>query len=122
MRMLAGGIGAATVSEAATLIKQRDLCPDLVLCDYNLPGPTNGVESIQALRVSLSRNLPAIVMTGDTRSKTMEMIASCGLPVLVKPYSGDELVHLMNQMCRGSDPPDGIRSAGLVEHMDERLS
>ena len=101
-----GVIGAATVSEAAALIKQKDLCPDLVLCDYNVPGPMNGLESIQALRASLARNLPAIVMTGDTRSRTMEMIASCGVPVLVKPFSGDDLVHLINQICRSSSSPD----------------
>ncbi len=126
MRMLSskgiGVMGVATVSEATTLIKQKDLCPDFVLCDYNLPGPMNGVESIQALRLSVARNLPAVVMTGDTRSRTMEMIASCGVPVLVKPFSGDELVHLINQICRGSESPDRNRSAGLVELMDERLS
>ena len=125
MRMLSSKgidvIGAATAIEAAKLIKQKDLCPDLVLCDYNLPGPTNGVESIQALRLSLDRNLPAIVMTGDTRSKTMELIASCGVPVLVKPFLGDELVGLINQICCGPSSPDHTRSAGLVELVDDRL-
>ena len=114
-RMLAasdiGVIGAATVSDAATLIKQKDLCPDLVLCDYNLPGPMNGVESINSLRASLSRNLPAIVMTGDTRSKTMEAIASYGVPVLVKPFLGNELIQLINRLYRGSESPDRNRNA-----------
>jgi CheY-like chemotaxis protein len=57
------------VGDAATLITEKDLCPDLVLCDYNLPGPMNGVEGIKSLRAALAWNLPAIVMTGDARSE-----------------------------------------------------
>jgi PAS domain S-box-containing protein len=93
-------IVAATVSDAVTLIKQKDLSPDLVLCDYNLPGPMNGVESIKSLRAALASDLPAIVMTGDTRSSTMEAVASYGAAVLVKPFSADELIQLINRLCR----------------------
>jgi PAS domain S-box-containing protein len=98
-----GVIGAATVSEASTLIKQKNTCPDLLLCDYNLPGPMNGVESIRELRASLGRNIPAIVMTGDTRSKTMEAIADYDVPVLVKPFLADELVQLIRRICPGPE-------------------
>jgi PAS domain S-box-containing protein len=114
-------IGAATVSDAVTLIKQRNLRPDLVLCDYNLPGPMNGVESIKALRASLAWNIPAIVMTGDTRSNTMETIASYGVSLLVKPFLGDELIQLINRLYRGSEAPERKRSARLVGLMDEHL-
>jgi PAS domain S-box-containing protein len=118
------GIGvmeAATVNDAAALIEQKDLCPDLVLCDYNLPGPMNGVESIKSLRATLAWNLPAIVMTGDTRSKTMEAIASYGVSVLIKPFLGDELIQLINRLYRSSASPDRNRSARLVGLMGKRL-
>jgi PAS domain S-box-containing protein len=114
-----GVIGVATVSDAAALIKQKDLCPDLVLCDYNLPGPMNGVESIQSLRAALAWNLPAIVMTGDTRSKTMEAVASHGMSVLVKPFLADELIQLINRLYRSSQSPDRNRSARLAGQMRE---
>jgi PAS domain S-box-containing protein len=109
-----GVIGAATASDAAALIKQKDLCPDLVLCDYNLPGPMNGVESIKSLRAALARNLPAIVMTGDTRSETMEAIASYGVSVLVKPFLGDELMQLINRLYRSSGAADQARAAAVI--------
>jgi PAS domain S-box-containing protein len=109
-----GVIGAATVSDAVALIKQKNLCPDLVLCDYNLPGPINGVESIQSLRDALAWNLPAIVMTGDTRSKTMEAIASYGVCVLVKPFSGDELMQLINRLHRSSEALDRTANETLI--------
>jgi len=114
-----GVIGVATVSAAATLIKQKDLCPDLVLCDYNLPGPMNGVESIKSLRAALAWNLPAIVMTGDIRSTTMDAVASHGMSVLVKPFLPDELIQLINRLYRSSQSPDRNRSARLVGLMGE---
>jgi PAS domain S-box-containing protein len=114
-------IGVATTSEAAALIEHEGVCPDLILCDYNLPGPMNGVESIKALRAALALNLPAIVMTGDTRAKTMEVVATHGLSVLVKPFAADELIQLMNRLCSSSASPDRKRIAGPVGQVTARL-
>jgi PAS domain S-box-containing protein len=107
-------IGVATMTDAATLIEQKGFCPDLVLCDYNLPGPQNGLESIKSLRAALAWNLPAIVMTGDTRSKTMEAIAAHGVSVLVKPFSADQLIQMINRLYRSSASPDRNQSPRLV--------
>jgi DNA-binding response OmpR family regulator len=81
----------------------------------------NGVESIKSLRATLAWNFPAIVMTGDTRSNTMEAIAAYGVSVLVKPFLGDELIQLINQLCRSPESANVNRSARLVEFADERL-
>jgi DNA-binding response OmpR family regulator len=108
-------VGAATVSDAVTLIKQKAFSPDLVLCDYNLPGPMNGVESIKSLRAALAWSLPAIIMTGDTRATTMEAITSSGMPVLVKPFLAEELIQLINRLCRSSESSDLHRTAPVVE-------
>jgi PAS domain S-box-containing protein len=93
-------VGVASVSEAADLISHNGLRPDVVLCDYNLPGSMNGVESIMSLRTTLARDLPAIVMTGDTRSKTMESVASHGISLLVKPFLAAQLLQLLNRLRR----------------------
>jgi CheY-like chemotaxis protein len=114
-------IGVATTGDAAMLIEQKGVRPDLVLCDYNLPGPMTGVESIGALRTTLGWNLPAIVMTGDTRAKTMEMVATQGLSLLVKPFAAGELIQLINRLCGGSASADRNRSAGPIGQMAARL-
>jgi PAS domain S-box-containing protein len=86
---------AGTINDALTLIKQENVRPDFVLCDYNLRGSANGIESIKALRAALGWNVPAIAMTGDTRSHTVEEITSHDVAVLIKPFSARELVELI---------------------------
>jgi CheY-like chemotaxis protein len=82
----------ATASEALTLIKEQGLRPDVLLCDYNLRGSSDGIETIKSLRVALGFNIPAVVMTGDIRSQTMNLISAQGLTALIKPFSADELL------------------------------
>ena len=96
----------ATGDEALTLIHQQRFRPDLVLSDYNLRGPTDGVESIKALRTALAWNVPAIVMTGDIRSETVEAIAAHDISVLIKPFSADELLQQITQLRRGRESFD----------------
>jgi signal transduction histidine kinase/ActR/RegA family two-component response regulator len=105
-----GVIGAPTASDALTQIKREELRPDVVLCDYNLPGPMNGIESINSLRSALACNLPAIVMTGDTRSETMEAVASHGVSILLKPFPADELIRVINSIYFNSKSPGAERS------------
>jgi PAS domain S-box-containing protein len=95
-------IAVATVSEATGLIQEQALRPDLVLCDYNLPGSMNGVDSIKSLRAALAWNVPAVIMTGDTRTKTLEAVAAHGMSVMVKPFPSHELIRLMNRLYRSS--------------------
>jgi CheY-like chemotaxis protein/anti-sigma regulatory factor (Ser/Thr protein kinase) len=82
----------AAASEALTLVKEQGLRPDVLLCDYNLRGSSNGIETIKSLRVALGLNVPAVVMTGDIRSQTMNLISAQDLTVLIKPFSADELL------------------------------
>jgi len=108
-------IVAATAAEALALVGQQDARPDFVLCDYNLRGSANGIESIKALRAVLGEDIPAIVMTGDTRSETREAIASHDIAVLIKPFVADELLQLIGQLLRPkSDQESSALKMGLA--------
>jgi PAS domain S-box-containing protein len=91
----------ATGNDALTLVSEG-IRPNLVLSDYNLRGSMNGVESIKALRSALASNVPAIVMTGDIQSKTIQTIALQDVSVLIKPFLSEELLQLMARLQRGS--------------------
>lgn len=98
------GVGTfvvATGNDALTLVAEG-IRPDFVLSDYNLRGSMNGIESIKALRSALAWNVPAIVMTGDIQSKTIEAIASRDVSVLIKPFLAEELLQLMTRLQRSS--------------------
>jgi PAS domain S-box-containing protein len=102
------GIGSsivATGNDALTLVA-RGMRPDLVLSDYNLRGSMNGVESIRAVRSALAWNVPAIVMTGDIQSKTIEAIAAQDVSVVIKPFLAEELLQLMTRL-QGSSVSHG---------------
>jgi len=91
-------VSAAHGDEALALVTKEGMRPDLVLSDFNLPGPMNGVESIAALRVALAWKAPAIVLTGDIRSQAIETITKHDVAVVTKPLDGDELLQLINQI------------------------
>ena len=85
----------ATATEALTLVREQGLRPDVLLCDYNLRGSSDGIETIRHLRAALGRNVPAVVMTGDTRSQTADSISAQGVSVLIKPFLADELLEAL---------------------------
>jgi len=85
----------ATATEALHLIREQGLRPDVLLCDYNLRGSPDGTETIRHLRAALGRNVPATVMTGDTRSHTLDSISAQGISVLIKPFSAEELLEAL---------------------------
>ena len=85
----------ATAAEALTLVREQGLRPDVLLCDYNLRGSPDGIETIRHLRAALGRNVPAVVMTGDTRSQTVDSISAQGVSVLIKPFLAEELLEAL---------------------------
>ena len=86
----------ATATEALSLVREQGLRPDVLLCDYNLRGSSDGMETVRRLRAALGRNVPAIVMTGDTRLQTVNLVSAQGVYVLIKPFSADELLQALS--------------------------
>jgi CheY-like chemotaxis protein len=80
----------------------------------------NGVESIESLRAALQRDFPAIVMTGDTRSKTLETVASHGISVLVKPFLANELIRLINRLTTIQNLPTAAGALASLGNNRER--
>jgi CheY-like chemotaxis protein len=85
----------ATATEALTLVSEHGLRPDVLLSDYNLRGSQDGMETIKHLRAALGRKVPAVVITGDIRSQTVDSISAQGVSVLIKPFSTEELLEAL---------------------------
>jgi len=59
--------------------------PDAVVSDYRLRGQFNGAQAIAALRDRLGRDLPALLVTGDTVPERLREATASGVPLLHKP-------------------------------------
>jgi two-component system, chemotaxis family, CheB/CheR fusion protein len=69
--------------------------PDIVIADYNLPGGLSGVQTITELRRALHREIPAIILTGDISTGTLQKIVQEGCSHLNKPADAEELTRLV---------------------------
>jgi PAS domain S-box-containing protein len=83
--------------EAAMAHIDSGLRPDILLSDYRLPGD-NGIEVVKRIRETLSDNLPAIMMSGDTSAKEIQNSGLERLEVMTKPVDVKRLVALIKEM------------------------
>ncbi len=92
----ASGVGFKTATDGRTAVElvAAGAVPDLIVCDYRLPG-MNGVEVIQRVRTILGRDVPAVVMTGDTSARDIEAAHLPHCTVLHKPVDTDRLLSLV---------------------------
>jgi two-component system CheB/CheR fusion protein len=92
-------VTVAASGEAGLALVRRDaMRPDLVICDYNLAGELNGVQTGAALRAALGLHLPVIILTGTTGGATLRDIAESGFSSLSKPVMAEELLQVVQQL------------------------
>lgn len=61
--------------------------PDVLLCDYRLRAPENGLLVMENLREEFNRQIPAAIVTGDVLPETVELQAAGDVAVLHKPVA-----------------------------------
>lgn len=87
---------ADSVEEA--LRQSRAHNPELVIADFRLAGGVTGIDVIRAVRETLGRDLPAVVLTGDTDPATIRRIVGEGLHLLHKPLRIEALKGFLQQV------------------------
>jgi len=78
--------------------------PDLILSDYRLRGEDNGIDTVCALRESFDREVPAIILTGDTSPERLRRVTESGFELMHKPVGVDELRHAL--VTHLGEPPE----------------
>jgi PAS domain S-box-containing protein len=101
-RTLLGMLGhsvlcASTAEEALDLIEERGRDVNIALLDYRLPNGWDGVRLLQAIRTALDRDLPAVLLSGDTSINRLRYVRMSGLPLLHKPVDPATLRLLLEQ-------------------------
>ena len=84
---------------------------DLIVADYNLPGP-NGLEVIARIEEASGRKVPAILLTGDISASTLLEIAGKGHVHLYKPANPRTLIRnidaILDHPGRKNLPPTAL--------------
>lgn len=89
-------LSASSLAEALTRVTDD---PDvaLLITDYHLRDET-GLQVIEAVRAAVGRDLPAVVITGDTSSTVRELRKDDRVQLVSKPIDADRLLALLQSL------------------------
>lgn len=84
-------ITAESIEDAMRKLSNNNQPPSLVISDYRLRNETTGTSAIECIREEYNRDIPAIIITGDTRITDSSEIQDVAHHVLHKPIDISEL-------------------------------
>ena len=113
----AGYVVRCAAEADAALLEVEDQLPDMLLLDWNLPGPS-GIALMRRLRAGAqTRDLPIIMVTARNGEADKVMALESGADDYVtKPFSPRELLARVQCVLRrrvGTWTPDTVQMAGL---------
>ena len=73
-------------------------CRRISLFVITISAALNGMETVKSIRQLLRSEVPAIVVTGDTRAKIMDRMTASGVAVLTKPFRSQDLFAMMARL------------------------
>ena len=91
---------AGTDDEALAGVADRDRPPDLIVSDYHLSGGKTGIEVIEGLRRTLSAEIPAFLVSGDTSPELLRQARASGYHLLHKPVDPMTLRAMVSHVMR----------------------
>jgi signal transduction histidine kinase/CheY-like chemotaxis protein len=80
---------AETIEEAVTLALHTQ--PLIIISDYRLRNSETGAQAITAIRHACNKEIPALLITGDTAKDRLIEATNSGIPILNKPVSAISL-------------------------------
>lgn len=94
------GCSVTTATSTGQVLAQpHQVKPDMIICDFRMPGALNGCDIIEQLRASLG-DIPALILTGDTDKAVEMLIETAGLPALHKPVKPAQLRIMMARLLK----------------------
>jgi two-component system, sensor histidine kinase len=69
--------------------------PDILICDYRLPQGLTAIDAIGQMHELWGKDIPTLVLTGDTAANTLQKIQASGALLLHKPITPARLRSIM---------------------------
>jgi len=89
-------ITAGNAADMIRKLQQADRCPDFILADYRLLDGEFGDNAIRSVRKHLNKNIPALMITGDTSTNVIRQFEQNDFEVLHKPVKPAVLLAKIN--------------------------
>lgn len=90
-------VTAGSVDELGDLTEGASV-PDLIVADLRLRDGETGITAVQTLRARFSREIPAVIVTGDTMPARLKEVRESGMAVLHKPLQPSNLRALLGTL------------------------
>lgn len=92
-------VPADSLAAALDALSRVGVAPAAIVADYRL-GDGTGLEAIRAIRSAAGREVPAVVVTGETGGESLRAIRATRLPHLQKPVPPARLRAVLLEMLR----------------------
>jgi signal transduction histidine kinase len=89
---------------ALATLTRADRLPEVIIADYRLRDGKTGVEAVERLKASHGRNIPAIIITGDTAPDRLREAQASGYYLLHKPIAPAKLRALLSRILEENPP------------------
>jgi signal transduction histidine kinase len=99
-------VTVGTDGTALAALAELNDTPDLIVSDYHLPSGKTGIEVIEQVRLDLSAQIPAFLISGDTNPEPLREAQAKGFHLLHKPVEPMALRAMFNLALRSGQ---GVR-------------
>ncbi|MFK7891827.1 MAG: ATP-binding protein [Granulosicoccus sp.] len=106
---------AESARDALKVIALSEETPEVILSDYRLRDNHNGVDAVAAIRESVDKQIPAIIITGDTSPERLKEVKKTGLQLMHKPVNPDELHETMQRLFDVADIELGLLDSQIEQ-------
>lgn len=109
--------------DALELIARENTRFDLILADYNLPNGMNGLMLIAKAREALHRQIPAIILTGDTSAQVSRQTSLQNCIQLNKPVKSSDLTQVIRRLLltASSSTHKGLRTPESATRVEQTI-
>ena len=83
--------------QAAAFLGGYGRVPDLLISDYGLLNG-DGIQAIEVVRDEFMKDIPAIIITGDTSVESFSKLRESGFKILYKPTTGPQLIAVIEEV------------------------
>lgn len=105
-------IVAGSMSEMLDSVAAGGEAPVLIICVYRLRGEADGIGAITGLRAHFGREIPAMLITGDTAPDRIANARASGFVLLHKPVQASRLRAAITNLIRTGQAATDLASVG----------